>query len=90
VFWDTYDKDIVRDVRLAKANCFECVVMHESCADENSVRKLHEAGIAAGAWTVNSPETMKRFFAMGIDRIYTDHPDLCLQIRKNKSEGGLL
>lgn len=88
VYWDTFDKEIVRDVGLAKANCFECVVMHESCVDEYSIGKLHEAGIAAGAWTVNSPEIIKRFFAIGIDRIYTDYPELCLQIKKNNPDIG--
>lgn len=82
VFWDTsLDIDIEAIVSTAKAHHFETVVMYESTVDENKIEMLHKAGIAAGAWTVNSPETMKKFFGMGIDRLYTDYPTICMKIK---------
>jgi glycerophosphoryl diester phosphodiesterase len=42
--------------------------------DVRKIAQIHEAGLQAGAWTVNDETTMVRLLNMGIDRIYTDDP----------------
>jgi glycerophosphoryl diester phosphodiesterase len=44
--------------------------------DEALVSCIHEAGMALYVWTVNEPEDMRRFLALGVDGICTDLPDL--------------
>ena len=84
VFWDVFSGEPDEIVRTAEAQGFESVVMHESLVSEKIVGDLYDAGISAGAWIVNSPETMKRFLEIGIYRFYTDYPELCLQIKSDK------
>lgn len=81
VFWDVFSGDKDEVVKTAVAQGFESVVMHESFVTKDIILRLHDAGISAGAWTVNSSEEMKRFFTMGIDRLYTDAPALGLKIK---------
>lgn len=81
VFWDVFSGNGDDIVKTAVNKAFESVVMHESFVTDGIISALHDAGIAAGAWTVNRPEEMRRFFGMGIDRLYTDAPELCLKIK---------
>ena len=81
VFWDVYAGERDEIVRTAETQGFESVVMHESFVTHEIISALHDAGISAGAWTVNQPEEMRRFFGMGIARLYTDDPELCLKIK---------
>jgi glycerophosphoryl diester phosphodiesterase len=38
--------------------------------------EAHALGLKVGAWTVNAPGDMKRLFAMGLDAVCTDRPDI--------------
>lgn len=46
--------------------------------DERLVETAHEAGLQVHVWTVNDVEAAARLFAMGVDGIVTDRPDLML------------
>ncbi len=85
VFWDVGPCDVENNdfIETAKRNHFETIVVYEPCIDKDVIRGIHDAGISAGGWTINDPETMKKLFVAGIDRLYTDHPALCLRIKQS-------
>jgi glycerophosphoryl diester phosphodiesterase len=47
-----------------------------SCVDEALVSCIHDAGMALYVWTVNEPDEMPHFLALGVDGLCTDFPDL--------------
>jgi glycerophosphoryl diester phosphodiesterase len=74
VFWDRHRSDIAKDIPVARALGFEEIVMNVKQVTPENVARIHAAGFKAGAWTVNSKETMRRLLDMGVDRLYTDCP----------------
>ncbi len=66
----------IKHVEQAKSHGFESVVMYYKNITEEDVQLIHEAGLEAGAWTVNGRSDMKRLLGLGIDRIYTDYPNV--------------
>ena len=79
VFWDRpADTNIDEDLRIAKQNGFEALVLHHSGVTAEKVQKIKLAGLAVGAWTVNDEPTMARLLNMGIQRLYTDRPQVLL------------
>jgi glycerophosphoryl diester phosphodiesterase len=50
-----------------------------------NVRRARAAGIEIHVWTVNAPEAMERFIALGVDGIITNHPDRLIEILKRRS-----
>jgi glycerophosphoryl diester phosphodiesterase len=49
---------------------------HKDHVDDALVAAIHGAGMTLYVWTVNAPEEMRRFLAMGVDGICTDYPDV--------------
>jgi glycerophosphoryl diester phosphodiesterase len=43
------------------------------------VEAAHGRNLQVHVWTINDPDDMQRFIAMGVDGIMTDRPDLLLQ-----------
>ena len=85
VFWDRpADSDIDEDIKIAQKEGFESMVIHHSGITKAKVDKMHEAGLEVGAWTVNDPARMKTLLDMGVDRLYTDHPQLLLLLLAEK------
>lgn len=39
------------------------------------VERAHAAGLQVNVWTVNTPGTMRKLIALGVDSIMTDYPD---------------
>ena len=75
VFWDRYkNMDVEKDIAFAKRHGFETLVLFHAEVTPERVQKLKAAGFKVGAWTVNKPADMRRFLAMGLDRLYTDNP----------------
>jgi glycerophosphoryl diester phosphodiesterase len=44
--------------------------------DERLVEAAHRHGIAVHVWTVDAPSEMRRLFALGVDAVMSDRPDL--------------
>jgi len=85
VFWDRPgNTDIDKDLKIAREEGFESLVLYHEGITKAKVEKIHEAGFEAGAWTVNDARTMEALLAMGVDRIYTDDPGRLLRLLKNK------
>lgn len=49
---------------------------HCNHVDEALVVSIHEAAMTLYVYTVNEPETMRRFFNLGVDGLCTDLPDV--------------
>lgn len=45
------------------------------------VQRVHRLGRRLHVWTVNAAEDMRRLFHWGVDGIFTDDPQLALQVR---------
>ena len=82
VFYDTMGTQTDADIKRAKEGGFEAIVMHFSNVTQEDVEAIHAAGLKAGAWTVNREGEMRRLLKLGIDRIYTDRPDILLKLKQ--------
>ena len=77
VFWDRpADAHIDEDIKIAKEKGFEALVVNHQGLTAAKIRKIKEAGLESGAWTVNDQETMQKLLGYGVERIYTDFPRL--------------
>jgi glycerophosphoryl diester phosphodiesterase len=82
VFWDRgKETNIADDIATAKKHGFEALVVHHEGVTPEKVQKIKAAGIEVGAWTVNDRATMERLLSMGVQRLYTDHPQLLLVLK---------
>ena len=81
VFWDRGESDIAADIRIAKQHGFETLVLNERAVTPQKIALLKQTGLGVGVWTVNDPLAWERFLAMGVDRIYTDHPQRLLAFK---------
>ena len=82
VFWDrNADADIDKDIRTAREEGFEALVVNVKGLTKDKVDKIRAAGLEAGVWTVNSEAELKAFLALGVTRIYTDYPARLLRLK---------
>jgi glycerophosphoryl diester phosphodiesterase len=54
---------------------------HYSAVTPQMIQRAKDNGHRVIAYTVNHPEEIRRLYAMGIDGIFTDDPELALKIR---------
>lgn len=77
---DTYDLRgagaLERLVEEVRANGWNWINLDCRLCTSDMPPKVHAAGLRLGLWTVNTLRNMRRFAAMGIDSLTTDHPDL--------------
>lgn len=79
VFWDRGPAtSLDEDIRIARERRFSSLILQHSGVTAEKIRKIREAGLEAGAWTVNDRATMQRMLDMGVERLYTDFPRLAL------------
>lgn len=54
------------------------------------VAAAHRGNVPVKVWTVNDPPTMRRLFALGVDGLITDRPDIaCIERQRTRREGGV-
>lgn len=88
VFWDRgADTDIDEDIHIARQHGFEGLVLHCSGVTPEKVRKIKAAGIESGAWTVNDQAKMTRMLDAGVERLYTDFPEVLLKLKQQRQNG---
>ncbi|MFG0334189.1 MAG: glycerophosphodiester phosphodiesterase [Maioricimonas sp. JB049] len=81
VFWDRGPQtDLAADVRIARQHGFEALVLRHDGVTAEKVQQLRQAGFEVGAWTVNDRREMQRLLDLGVQRIYTDHPRVLLDL----------
>ncbi len=87
VFWDRGPTlSINNDIAIAKEHGFEALIHQFTTITQESVQTLHDAGLESGAWTVNDPAELTRLLDLGVYRIYTDYPDILLELKKARKE----
>lgn len=52
--------------------------------DENTVKDLHNNGIAVNPWTVNSKEDIIKYSSWGCDALISDVPDFCKKVLEER------
>jgi glycerophosphoryl diester phosphodiesterase len=86
VFWDRGgNTDIAEDIRIAKRHGFNSLVLHQSGVTPEKIQKIKAAGLEVGAWTVNDRAMMEKLLNMGIERLYTDHPQELLALKASRA-----
>lgn len=81
VFWDRLNiEDVDADIEIALDRGFESLVYNRRLITDEAVQKVHKANLEFGVWTVNDAEEMRRFIGQGVDRLYTDYPDIAMRL----------
>ena len=60
----------------AKAAGVAFLGLHQGLVTPETLAQARAAGLRVGVWTVNEPDAIKRFVAMGVDLVISDRPDL--------------
>jgi glycerophosphoryl diester phosphodiesterase len=62
------------------------LAVHSRIVTPGFVRRIHRAGKALYAWTVNDLAGMTRLFGMGVDGLITDEPALAVRLLDERSK----
>jgi len=73
--------DVGAAIRITNKHGFESLVLDHAGVTTEKVQKIKAAQLEAGAWTVNDLALMKRLFAVGVERLYTDYPSVALGVK---------
>lgn len=75
--WNTGQDDAF-DILMSQAAALGCnwVNMDSDLVTPTMPAKAHQHGFKFGVWTVNTPEELQRFAALGVDSLTSDRPDL--------------
>lgn len=65
---------------------FKVANPHYSQLNENTVKKLHEAGFRVGAWVINDEKTLHQYLDWGVNSITTDKPALLVKVLKERKK----
>ena len=91
VFWDRWSVSKADEhIAIALDQGFESLVYNEQVVTPEAIDAVHAAGLEFGVWTVNDSRKMREFAEMGVNRLYTDHPDLALPIMGHDAREGLM
>lgn len=74
-----------QDVAGALAVTRDCVMSDWQAIDQPMVARVHAAGAAMVAYTVNSPDTMRTLAGAGVDGIVTDKPHLAFRAIRQRT-----
>ena len=56
--------------------------LEQTLVDADVVAGAHARGLLVGAWTANDERTLRRLFALGVDVVTADRPDIALTLRE--------
>ncbi|MFQ5751040.1 MAG: glycerophosphodiester phosphodiesterase [bacterium] len=68
------------EISLTKLFGAKAVHLELSLAKEKLIKKIEQFGYFSVVWSVNDPARMKQLFAMGVNGMITDKPDLLKKI----------
>lgn len=75
-----------RAPRLADAVQFPVSVGPLRPFSRRTIASFHRRGYQAHVWTVNDPDSMHRFYDLGVDAVITDRPDLLRDVLRERGE----
>lgn len=66
--------------KYTKNNGIECIhPMHKTLTEE-TVKEMKDNDITINTWTVNNAEDVKRLYALGVDAVIGNYPDMTAQV----------
>jgi len=65
-------------VRTAQKLSCEYLCIHHRMVNAALIERAHAVGLHVSTWTVNQPEQIRLFQALGVDSLITDNPTLAL------------
>ena len=74
------DKPWMRPEEAGGGKSYPTLNCRATVLNEDNIRRAHKEGIRVHVWTLNTPEEMSRFIALGVDGIITNHPDRLINI----------
>jgi glycerophosphoryl diester phosphodiesterase len=54
--------------------------------DAGFVRRAHALAMPVVVWTIDDPDEMHRLFDLGVDGVYTDRPDVAVDVLRDRGE----
>jgi glycerophosphoryl diester phosphodiesterase len=66
------------------ANGWKNINADHQLLDEPTVRKMRDAGVTVGAWTVNEEADLRRVMDLGVQWIITDEPVLARKLLQQR------
>ncbi len=67
---------LAREVEAARGAGVSVVGLHQDLVDAETVVAAGRGGMTLGVWTVNEPDSLRRFIDLGVAIVITDRPDL--------------
>lgn len=58
------------------------MIMEEEAATEGAINTIHSAGKKVLVWTVNTPDSARRFIDSDADAVITDNVSMCMDVEK--------
>ena len=58
---------------------------HIDLVDEKFLRSAHQRGLKVFVYTVNQPDNIARLKELGVDGVFTDFPELVIEMRSRRS-----
>ena len=77
-----------RAVERARAVGAEALHPELPLVTSDLVREAHDAGLTVYVFTVDAPDDMRRLLDLGVDGLFTNHPDRLREILDSFSPGG--
>ena len=85
LFWDRPPHtDFSTDIYLATQFNFQTLMYEWQGLNEEKIATLKQNGITVGASVINDEASMRAHLAMGVERFYTDYPELLISILKQQ------
>lgn len=80
------DKPWERPEEAGRGKLYGALNCKTAVLNAENIRRAQAGGIEIHAWTVNAPEAMEKFIALGVDGIITNHPDRLLGILQERAK----
>ena len=78
-------RQFLPNLRFALKSGYPCHKSDEKYLTRKLVAQYHQQNIAVYAYTVNTTKRFEELLRYGIDGIFTDFPDLMLEVRTKKA-----
>ncbi|MCD4786526.1 MAG: glycerophosphodiester phosphodiesterase [Candidatus Eremiobacteraeota bacterium] len=79
-----YYGNILNAPAVARAAGARQIAVGHELATEKLIKDAHKNNMEVNLWTIDDPQTMKKFIDMGVDAITTNKPDVLLEVLEGK------
>lgn len=79
-----YNYALAQPIKMAKSIKADAIHPNSELVTKELIEECHKNNIKVNAYTVNSPVVMRKFEKWNIDGMFTDCPELLLEVLQNK------